>query len=87
MSNILSFVSPWEFLLRYTVITGVLIAIVGTAILFLAKHITKAKRGTSEVDKSDKLYITLLIVGLMFVLIGMIIIALPIDSTFYNVQA
>ncbi|HJD06033.1 MAG TPA: hypothetical protein IAB72_04115 [Candidatus Onthoplasma faecipullorum] len=87
MSTILSFVSPWEFLLRYTVITGVIIAIVGTAILFMAKRITMAKRKTDEINKNDKLYITLLIVGLMFVLIGMIIIALPIDATFYNVQA
>lgn len=86
MSTILG-VTPLEFLLRYTVITGIIIAIVGTAILFMAKHITRAKRGTDEVDKNDKLYITLLIVGLMFVLIGMIIIALPIDATFYNVQA
>ncbi len=84
MNTILSFTSPMEFLLRYSVITGVLIAMVGVAILFMAKKITLARRKTDELNKNDKLYLTLLILGLMFVLIGMIIIALPIDATFYK---
>ena len=84
MSNILSFISPLEFLLRYTVITGVVLAIIGTAICFLAKSITLSKRHTEVLDKSDKLYQALLFTGIAFILIGMIVIALPVDATFYG---
>jgi len=75
---------PLEFLLRYTVITGVIIAIIGTALCMLAKRITMAKRKQVEIDKKDRLYVTLMLLGLAFILIGMIIIALPIDATFYR---
>ncbi len=85
MSNILSFVSPWEFILRYTVITGMVLAIIGTAILFMARKITLAKRNTDTLDKSDKLYQALLFVGVAFILVGMICIALPVDATFYRI--
>ena len=84
MSNILSFVSPLEFLLRYTVIIGIVIAVVGVSILFMAKRITLAKRNTDILDKSDKLYQALLIVGIALILVAMIIIALPIENTFYK---
>lgn len=86
MSTILSFVSPLEFLLRYTVIAGIFIAIIGTALCFLAKRITMAKRKQDYVDKKDKFYITLMLLGLGFILIGLIFIALPIDATFYVVK-
>lgn len=84
MSTLLSFEKPAEFLLRYTVITGIVLAVIGVAICFMAKRITMAKRKQDEINKNDKLYIGLMITGLCFILIGMIIIALPIDATFYN---
>ena len=85
MSNLLTFVSPWEFLLRYSVITGVVIAIIGTAICMLAKSITLAKRGTDVLDKKDRLYLGLFITGMCLVLVGVIVIALPINATLYRV--
>ena len=81
---LLSFVNPLEFLLRYTVITGVILAIIGVAIFMLAKRITMARRKQDEINKNDRLYITLCLIGLAFILIGMIFIALPIDATFYT---
>ena len=75
---------PLEFLLRYTVITGIIIAIIGTALCMMAKRITMARRRQVEIDKKDRLYITLMFLGLAFILIGMIIIALPIEATFYR---
>ncbi len=85
MSTILSFDSPLEFLLRYTVITGIVIMIVGVAIMMSAKRITLAKRRTSELNKGDKLYITLLVVGICLLLVGMIVaFALDIPDTFYR---
>lgn len=83
MSLLLSFESPLEFLLRYTVIAGIIVAIVGTAICMMAKRITMAKRNNDYIDKSDRLYATLMFLGVAFILVGMILIALPIDATFY----
>ncbi len=75
---------PLEFLLRYTVITGMVIAIIGTALCMLAKRITMAKRNQVEINKKDRLYVTLLMLGLAFILVGMIIMVLPIEATFYR---
>lgn len=80
----LSFESPLEFLLRYTVITGIIIAVIGASICFLAKRITMAKRNVDNIDKKDRLYVALLLGGLCLVLVGMIFISLPIDATFYK---
>lgn len=75
---------PLEFLLRYTVITGVIIAVIGAAICMMAKRITMAKRNQIEINKNDRLYVTLKYLGLGLILIGMIIIAMPIEATFYR---
>lgn len=75
---------PLEFLLRYTVITGVVFAIIGTAICMTAKRVTMAKRKQVEIDKSDKLYTTLVCLGIAFILVGMIIMVLPIEATFFR---
>ncbi len=75
---------PLEFLLRYTVITGIVIAIIGTALCMTAKRITMAKRKQVEIDKNDKLYVTLITLGIFFILIGMIVMVLPIEVTFYK---
>ena len=75
---------PFEFLLRYTVIAGMLIATIGVAICMMAKRITMAKRQQVEFNKNDKLYSTLIVIGIMFILAGMIIIALPYRATFYK---
>ena len=85
MNTLLTFVSPMEFLLRYTVITGVIVAIIGFAILLSAKRITMAKRKQDEINKNDSFYTALRIVGICLILVGMIIMALPINATFYNV--
>ena len=84
MSTLLSFVSPWEFLLRYTVIIGVILAIVGVAMCLMAKRITMAKRNVDIIDKRDKLYSGLIFAGIALILVGMIVIALPIEATLYG---
>ena len=82
--SLLLAMEPLEFLLRYTVITGVIIAIIGTAIVMMAKRVTMAKRKQVEISKKDRLYVTLMLLGLAFILIGMIIMVLPINATFYR---
>ncbi len=84
MSTLLSFVNPLEFLLRYTVIGGTVLAIIGLAICLLAKRITMAVRKQDSINKQDRVYLALLITGIAFMLIGMIVIALPVDATLYT---
>lgn len=84
MSTLLSFVSVWEFLLRYTVISGMVVAAIGVAICMLAKRITMFKRHTDTLPQNDKLYKGLFITGICLILIGLILIALPIENTFYK---
>lgn len=86
MFNLLSFVNPLEFLLRYTVILGVGFMIIGFAIILMSKRITMAVRKTDSISKQDKVYMGLICVGLLFFLIGMICIALPIEDTLYTAK-
>lgn len=83
MNMLLSFESPLEFLLRYTVLAGIVVAIVGVVIYALAKRITQAKRHTDEIDPKDKLCVTLRVIGICLILLAFILIALPIENTFY----
>ena len=85
MSLILSFVNPLEYLLRYTVIAGVIIAAIGAAVCFMAKRITMAKRNVAEINKQDKLYVTIMLVGISLILVGMIVMVLPVEGTLYKV--
>ena len=85
MSLILSFVNPLEFLLRYTVIAGVIVAAIGVAICLTAKRIVMVKRKATVINRKDRLYTTLMLLGLGFLLVGMIIMVLPIEATFYVV--
>lgn len=84
MSTLLSFVSIWEFILRYTVIAGIVVSAIGVAICMLSKRITMAKRHSDSIMKNDKLYQGLVIVGVCLILLGLILIALPIENTFYK---
>ena len=75
---------PLEFLLRYNVIVGIFFAIIGTSICMMAKRITMTKRQQVEIDSKDKLYVGLKFVGLALILLGMICIALPFETSFYR---
>ncbi len=83
MSLILA-MDPLDFILRYTVLTGIVFAIIGTALCMVAKRITMAKRQQVEINKNDKLYTTLVCLGLIFIMVGMIIMVLPIENSFYR---
>ena len=76
MSNILQFASAWEFLLRYNVIAGVVIAMVGVACYLSAKMFNNS----DETNNHQVLKIT----GIVLVLIGMVAIALPLEATLYR---
>ena len=83
MNMLLSFTSPLEFLLRYTVIAGIIIAIIGAAVLFSAKRVTMYVRKQETINKQDKLYTILVLVGVSLIMIGLVCTALPISNTLY----
>lgn len=82
--NLFLAMHPLDFILRYTVITGIIFAIIGAALCMTAKRITMAKRKQVEIDKNDKLYTTLRYIGFALITIGMIIMVLDIDVSFYR---
>lgn len=85
MSLLMSFVNPLEFILRYTVIIGSIVCVFGVALCLLSKRITMAVRNTDQINRSDRIYSTLMMIGLALILVGMIIIVLPIEGTFYKI--
>jgi len=85
MSLLMSFVNPLEFILRYTVITGIIICVCGVALCLMCKRIVMAVKKQDVINKSDRAYTTIMLLGLAFILIGMIIMVLPIEATFYTI--
>ncbi len=84
MFTLLSFENPLQFLLRYTVIIGIVLAVIGVALCLTAKRITMAVRKQDEINKNDSLYVALRIVGLCLILVGMIVMVLPVEANFYS---
>ena len=75
---------PLEFLLRYNVLAGMVVAIIGTAICMMAKRIAMAKKGQVEIDRNDSTYTKLKFFGLALIIVGMILIALPFEASLYR---
>jgi len=75
---------PIEFLLRYTVISGIVIAVLGVVLCLIAKRVTMMIRKQETLDRNDGLYTAIMLVGLALILIGMIVMVLPFEATFYR---
>ena len=75
---------PLEFLLRYNVLAGIVVATIGTAICMMAKRIAMAKKGQVEIDKNDSTYASIRILGIVLIVAGMILIALPFETSLYR---
>ena len=66
-----------EFIQRGNVILGIIIAIVGVACWLVAKNLAQAVRKTTDVKPNDTVLIGCKVFGLVLVLVGMILLALP----------
>lgn len=66
-----------EFIVKVNVVIGIIVCAVGVASFLVASNITRAVEKTETVSKSSKVYMACKIVGLVCVLVGMILIALP----------
>ena len=67
-----------EFIQKGNVIFGIVLAIVGVACWLLARHITEAVRKTNQIKPNDTLLIGLKVAGLVTLLVGMVLIAIPV---------
>lgn len=67
-----------EFIVKVNVIAGIILCALGVASFILAGRIAQAVDKSDKVIKSSKAFITTRIVGLVLVLAGMILIALPL---------
>lgn len=76
--NMLLGVKFSEFIIKANVIFGIVLCAIGVACFILAKRVSQAVDKTDTANKSSKSYITTNIVGLVCVIAGMILIALPL---------
>ena len=67
-----------EFIQKGNVIIGIVFAILGIAAWLLANNVAKAVRKTEVVKPNDTVLIGWKVVGLVMLLIGMVLIALPL---------
>ena len=83
MSLILA-MHPMEFILRYNVIVAMIIAGIGVGLLFSAKKITKYSQKIDIVEKNNKYLQKIQAIGWLLVLIGMVVMILPFESTLFG---
>lgn len=67
-----------EFIVKANVIIGIICACLGVASLIVARRFAQAVDKSETVTKSSKAYIGARVFGLVMILVGMILIALPI---------
>ena len=67
-----------EFIQKTNVIVGIILAILGVACWLLAINVAKAVRKTEQIKPNDAVLIGVKVAGLVGILIGMVLIALPL---------
>ena len=67
-----------EFIQKGNVILGIILAILGIAIWLLATNITKVVRQSATIKQNDTVLTTCRVSGLVALLIGMVLIAIPL---------
>lgn len=61
-----------EIITKAEFLTAIILGILGTALIFLAKRITKTIRNTNFISADDKVYILFKLIGVCFVLIAFV---------------
>ena len=67
-----------EFIQKTNVIIGIAFAILGVACWLLALNIAKSVRKTEQIKPNDAILIGFKVAGLVGILLGMVLIALPL---------
>ena len=76
MNLICSTVGFVEIVTKAEFMTAIILGVLGTALIFLAKRITKTIRNTNFISADDKVYILFRIIGVCFVLIAFVMMIL-----------
>ncbi len=63
-----------DTILKPEFLTSIILGAIGFAIICLAKRITRTVRKSNVVMDNDKLYVTLKVVGLIFVVIAFVVL-------------
>lgn len=66
-----------EFIVKVNVIVGIILACIGIACILLSKRVTMIVDKTDAVQKTSKVYVGVRVAGVIAILLGMILIALP----------
>ncbi len=69
-----------QFLAEGLVIVGLAFIAIGIAVGFLSRRITRSVRQKDEIDSGDRLFLSLKITGIVFVLLGFVCIIVEIIS-------
>ena len=67
-----------EFIQKGNVIIGIILAILGVACWLLATQVAKTIRKSEQIKTNDTVFIACKVVGLVGLLLGMVLIALPL---------
>ena len=62
-----------DYLLTLPRILGLSLIIIGIALAFVSKRLTRVIKKTDEIDNADKTYVKILCVALVIILAGMIV--------------
>lgn len=66
-----------EFIQRGNVIVGIILAIIGLGCWLIARSVAQAVRKTNDVKPGDSIIIGFKVFGLVLLLVGMVLLALP----------
>ncbi len=73
-----------QFLAEGLVIVGLAFIAIGIAVGFLARRITRSVRQSNEVNTNDRVFLSLKITGILFVLLGFVCIIVELVMYFIN---
>ena len=76
-----------QFLAEPVVVIGLALIVVGISTAFLSRRVTRAVRQSNEISNNDKLFVTLKIVGMAFVIAGFLCVGVEMIIYFANRSA
>lgn len=67
-----------QFLAEPLVVVGLALIVIGVSLAFLARRITRAVRENNNISSKDKLFVTLKILAMLFVIAGFVCVGVEV---------
>ena len=67
-----------QFLAEPLVVIGLALIVIGVSLAFLARRITRAVRENNNISSKDKLFVTLKILAMLFVIAGFVCVGVEV---------